>query len=315
MSRLPSPALSVLLLAAFALPAGAEEDAVVHVTLKAPGYTAANAPQFARVKFNKAAPLCMISDDMSLGDYCSAWALFNGYPHAATTHDRKYARGDLLLDEAVRGVPAGFYDGGRRELVIRPAKREWGGPEHMEATVRHEGFHQWLHAAWPGAEAPTWFNEGTAEVFESFVPRGAGGSFEWREQESAARWLEDLAKNRDADWTAMLRATLLADQRAFYSPPHFGGDVRKSYAFAYGLMYFLHRGAPLVRNQPWKDVLPTLYRALYESPRDPVGATCAAFQLGPNGADTAFLEKFAADLRAFWRASSARQNARNAKLP
>ena len=28
-----------------------------------------------------------------------------------------------------------------------------------------------------------------------------------------------------------------------------------------------------------------------------------------------FLEKFAADLRAFWRASSARQNARNAKLP
>ena len=210
---------------------------------------------------------------------------------------------------------AGFYDGGRRELVIRPAKREWGGPEHMEATVRHEGFHQWLHAAWPGAEAPTWFNEGTAEVFESFVPRGAGGSFEWREQESAARWLEDLAKNRDADWTALLRATLLADQRAFYNPPHFGGDVRKSYAFAYGLMYFLHRGAPLVRNQPWKDVLPTLYRALYESPRDPAGATCAAFQLGPNGADTAFLEKFAADLRAFWRASSARQNARNAKLP
>ena len=80
-------------------------------------------------------------------------------------------------------------------------------------------------------------------------------------------------------------------------------------------MYFLHRGAPLVRNQPWKDVLPTLYRSLYETPRDPIGATCAAFRLGPNGADTAFLEKFAADLRVFWRASSARQNARNAKLP
>ena len=210
---------------------------------------------------------------------------------------------------------AGFYDGGRRELVIRPAKKEWGGPEHMEATVRHEGFHQWLHAAWPGAEAPTWFNEGTAELFESYVPRGSGGSFEWREQANAARWLEELAKNRDADWTQLLRATLLADQATFYNPPHFGGESWRSYYFSYGLMYFLHRGAPLVRNQPWKDVLPTLYRSLHDSPRDPRGATCAAFKLGPNGADTAFLEKFADDLRAFWRSASARQNARNAKIP
>ena len=91
--------------------AAAEPDAVVHVTLRAPGYTAANAPAFARVKFNKAAPLCMISDDMSLGDFCSTWALFNGYPHAGTTHDRKYPRGDLLLDQAVRDIPAGYYDG------------------------------------------------------------------------------------------------------------------------------------------------------------------------------------------------------------
>lgn len=251
-------------------------------------------------------------------------ALVPSFPEAEEpTSVVRFFRGD---DEFVRyfeGTPlaltventAGFYDGWRRELVIRPARKEWGGPEYMEATVRHEGFHQWLHAAWPGADAPTWFNEGTAELFESYVPRGAGGSFEWREQESQARWLETLARSRDADWTALLRATLLADQAAFYNPPHFGGEAWRSYAFAYGLLYFLHRGAPLVRNQPWKDVLPTLYRSLHESPRDPRGATCAAFRMGPDGADTAFLEAFAADLRAFWRSSSARQNARNAKLP
>ena len=210
---------------------------------------------------------------------------------------------------------AGFYDGGRRELVIRPAKKEWGGPEYMEGTVRHEGFHQWLHAAWPGVEAPTWFNEGTADLFKSYVPHGAGGSFEFKELENVVRWLEELARNKDANWTELLRATLLADQAQFYRPLHFGGESWRSYAFAYGLMYFLHRGAPLVRNQPWKDVLPTLYRSLYDSPRDPRGATCAAFKLGPNGADTAFLEKFAADLQAFWRSSSARQNARSAKIP
>ncbi len=210
---------------------------------------------------------------------------------------------------------AGFYDAWRRELVIRPARKEWGGPEYMEATVRHEGFHQWLRSAWPGADVPPWFDEGTADFFKSYVPRGAGGSFEFKERENAARWLEELARDKDADWTDLLRATLLSDQAQFYRPLHFGGEAWKSYAFAYGLAYFLHRGAPLVRNQPWKDVLPTFYRTLHESPRDPRGATCAAFKMGPNGDDAAFLGKFAADLRAFWRSASARQNARNAKLP
>ena len=210
---------------------------------------------------------------------------------------------------------AGFYDAWRRELVIRPARKEWGGPEYMEATVRHEGFHQWLRSAWPGADVPPWFDEGTADFFKSYVPRGAGGSFEFKERENAARWLEELARDKDADWTDLLRATLLSDQAQFYRPLHFGGEAWKSYAFAYGLAYFLHRGAPLVRNQPWKDVLPTFYRTLHESPRDPRGATCAAFKMGPNGADATFLGKFAADLRAFWRSASARQNARNAKLP
>jgi hypothetical protein len=220
---------------------------------------------------------------------------------------------EYVKDESgIPGSSSGLWSPAREELLVAGDGKN---TEDALKTFRHEGFHQWLHAAWPGAEAPTWFNEGTAEFFESFVPRGAGGSFEWKEQEAAARWLEEWAKDRDANWTEMLRATLLADQATFYNPPHFGGESWRSYAFAYGLMYFLHRGAPLVRNQPWKDVLPTLYRSLHESPRDPLGATCAAFRLGPNGADTALLEKFADDLRAFWRSASARQNARNAKIP
>ena len=243
------------------------------------------------------------------------------FPGAAeSTSVVRFFRSD---DEFVRyfeGTPlslavsqtAGFYDGGRRELVIRPAKKGGADPE---ATVRHEGFHQWLHAAWPGAEAPTWFNEGTAEFFESYAPRGAGAAFDWKEQREAAHWLEELARDKNADWTQLLRATLLADQATFYRPPHFGGEAWKSYRFAYGLMYFLHRGAPQMRNQPWKDVLPTLYRTLHGSPRDPRGATLAAFKMGPNGADTAFLEKFADDLRTFWRFESSRRDARAARVP
>ena len=246
------------------------------------------------------------------------------FPGAAeSTSVVRFFRNDEEFVRYFEGTPlalavsqtAGFYDGGRRELVIRPAKKDWGGAAHMESTVRHEGFHQWLHAAWPNAEAPTWFNEGTAEFFESYVPRGAGAAFEWKEQESAARWLEGLARDRDADWTQLLRRTIEADQATFYRPPHFGGEAWKSYQFAYGLMYFLHRGAPKMRNQPWKDVLPTLYRTLHDSPRDPLGATRAAFRMGPNGADTSTLEKFAADLREFWRFESSRRDARAAPLP
>jgi len=66
------------LLATLAHAAG--PDAVVHVSLTAPGYTSANAPEFARVKYNKAAPLGIVSDDMGLGDYVSTWLFFNGYP-------------------------------------------------------------------------------------------------------------------------------------------------------------------------------------------------------------------------------------------
>ena len=46
----------------------ADPDAVVHVSLTAPGYTSANAPEFARVKYNKAAPLGIVSDDMGVGE-------------------------------------------------------------------------------------------------------------------------------------------------------------------------------------------------------------------------------------------------------
>ena len=159
-----------------------------------------------------------------------------------------------------------------------------------------------------------WFNEGTAEFFECYEPRGAGASFEFRERRGESELLERLARSRDADWTGLLRATLLADARTFYRPPHFGGNAQGSYAFAYGLMYFLYRGAPAMRGQPWKDVLPDFFAAM-DRTGDPVAATLAAFRMGSDGRRTDTLEKFADDLRAFWRTESARRDARSARIP
>ena len=223
---------------------------------------------------------------------------------------RRYFEGTPL--ELTVAETAGWYDGGRRELVIRPSSRKAG--VDPDATVRHEGFHQWLASAWGGAEAPMWFNEGTAEFFECYEPRGAGASFEFRERRGESELLERLARSRDADWTGLLRATLLADARTFYRPPHFGGNAQGSYAFAYGLMYFLYRGAPAMRGQPWKDVLPDFFAAM-DRTGDPVAATLAAFRMGSDGRRTDTLEKFADDLRAFWRTESARRDARSARIP
>ena len=204
---------------------------------------------------------------------------------------------------------AGVFSGARRELVIRPQRR--ASATDAASVVRHEGFHQYLFSAWGGVAPSIWFNEGFAEFFASYKPKG-DGRFEWSENKWEAEFLERAAASRDLDWTALLRAMLFWDQATFYDPPLRGG-ASASYAFAYGLAYFLARGAPFVRNKPYRDVLP-VYMAAIEETGNPVAATLEAFRLGPRGDDTEFLSRLARDLREFWRSPSARRNAARSGL-
>ena len=218
---------------------------------------------------------------------------------------------------AAEGTPlglsstAGLFSGSRRELVIRPARRK--SALDTGSIIRHESFHQYLFSAWGGVEAPTWFNEGTAEVFAGYVSK-ANGTFEFRELQHRARVLERLARDRDADWTRILAAVLLWDQRAFYNPPVAGADANWSYSIGYGVCQFLHRGAPLLRGQPWKNVLPTFYDTL-ERTGNPTLATVEAFRMGRDGRDLSTLSRFAADLREYWKSESARRGSRGGKVP
>ncbi len=213
----------------------------------------------------------------------------------------------ILLDP---GRSAGIFDGGRRELVISPVERNWS--VDVNGTIRHEGFHQYLFAAWNGAQASLWFNEGTAEVFESYEPKGRDA---WRaaENEHHAKRLESLARALpDAKWRDLVRWLLFADALAFYRPPD--GDVNRSYSLAYGAMFFLYRGAPAVRGEPYAKVLPTYFEEM-ERHGDCNRATAAAFEMGADGSDTRLLDRFAKDLQAFWKNEGARRAARNAKTP
>ena len=225
-------------------------------------------------------------------------------------------RGDYTAYVADSGIlldpnqSAGIFDGSRRELVISPVVRGW--TTDPDATVRHEGFHQYLFAAWNGAHASLWFNEGTAEVFEAYEPKGRGA---WRATESAshAKRLEALARSQtDAQWRDAVRALLFADARAFYQPAD--NDVNRNYALAWGVAHFLFFGAPSVRGEPYKAVLPAYFDEM-EKHGDPNRATAAAFAMGDDGSDTKLLDRFARDLQAFWKNESARRAARAAKTP
>ena len=213
----------------------------------------------------------------------------------------------VLLDPA---RSAGIFDGGRRELVISPVERNW--TIDVNGTIRHEGFHQYLFAAWNGANASLWFNEGTAEVFESYKPQGRDA---WKatEDEHHAKRLEALARGLpDAKWRELVLWLLFADGHAFYQPSD--NDVNRNYSLAYGVMFFLYRGAPAVRGEPYAKVLPTYFDEM-ERHGDCNRATAAAFEMGPDGSDTHLLDRFAKDLQAFWKNEGARRAARAAKTP
>jgi hypothetical protein len=217
-----------------------------------------------------------------------------------------------LADSNLEMNPAdtsGLFSGSRRELVIRPTVR--GSTQDLGSVVRHEGFHQYIFSAWAGIRPSTWFNEGYAEFFASWKPK-TDGRFEWTETGWEINTLERMAADEKLDWTQMLRFILLADQASFYNPPVFRSSSN-NYALAYGIVYFLVRGAPFVRNKPYADILPT-YIATMEETGDATQATLNAFRLGNQGSDTDFLERFAKDMRTFYKSESARRNARRAPL-
>ena len=90
--------------------------------------------------------------------------------------------------------------------------------------------------------------------------------------------------------------------------------MNRSYSLAYGAMFFLYRGAPAVRGDPYATVLPTYFEEM-ERHGDCVRATLAAFEMDADGSGTHLLDRFARDLQAFWKNESARRAARSAKTP
>ena len=177
-----------------------------------------------------------------------------------------------LDDNDIDGMEwsAAYWSPRRRELV---AYLPMGGGRELLKTFRHEAFHQYLSYACSMIETSPWLNEGYAEYFED---------------ENASDWgmevdLEQLAE--------LLPALLGMDYVQFYS----GSTAERTlkYRMAWSIAYFLEKGAPKVRFEPFKDVKKTYVESLLRH-QDPRRATSEAFGSEEN------LKKFVSEWKKFW---------------
>jgi len=189
----------------------------------------------------------------------------------------------------------------RKELVIKP--QDWGSNrdqrESILRTVTHEAFHQYLfYALFPRSTAP-WFNEGHACYFENMSVQNQRIRIDESE-----RFVERLLET-------MQHPSFKLDSILSYDYPQFYVDNASqrelNYAMAWGLVYYLRRGALTQQGHSY-SLIPARYITAVAEGRDPASATDQAF----SGVDPAkFLEAF----KAFWESRNRRGDARRLPMP
>ncbi|MDD2597813.1 MAG: DUF1570 domain-containing protein [Kiritimatiellae bacterium] len=153
----------------------------------------------------------------------------------------------------------------RRELVLT---QEFNTEEIMR-TIRHEAFHQYLSYAYCMITPPPWMNEGHACLFEAARIDSKGKVMIEEDEKRCNLLLENLELA-----TALIPVMLDLSYSEFY-----GGtpaDRSLSYALAWGIAYYLQKGAPLERNTPFKELLHDSATALVAT-RNYQEATALAF--------------------------------------
>ncbi len=181
-------------------------------------------------------------------------------PPLAHDRDVSLVRVFQTRDDYVRYVgadqawTAGVWMPGRRELVLSVGD----SLEDLMRVIRHEAFHQYLSYAYCMIPAPPWLNEGHACLFENATVDGKGKVTIEEDTTRSALLLDNIAVA-----TAFLPKLLEADYSGFYS----GSAIERNfkYAIAWGLAYYLQKGAPQERNTPFTDILPVFAEALAQT--------------------------------------------------
>lgn len=178
----------------------------------------------------------------------------------------------------------------RRELVILAQEND---REKTLTIIRHEGFHQYLFYACGMLPNAPWFDEGHASLFES-VSVDRRGRVEIGEGARCNRLIGRL----DAA-TALIPRLIRMDHAAFYD----GADDQRdlNYSTAWGLVYYLQKGAPARKQAAYAGVIPA-YLTTLASEKKPDAATAAAFA----GIDMTALQRDFSDFWKKWRQAARR---------
>lgn len=141
----------------------------------------------------------------------------------------------------------------RRELALT---QEFHTEEIMR-TMRHEAFHQYISYAWGMLTPSPWLNEGHACFFENAHIDGKG-KITFEEDPARCRILLENLETL----TAMIPYLLDMNYEEFYAGGGTSAGRELHYALAWGLAYYLQKGAPQERNTPFKSILADYAAAL-----------------------------------------------------
>jgi hypothetical protein len=148
----------------------------------------------------------------------------------------------------------GIWMPARRELVLR----EVPSTAVLSKTLRHEAVHQYLSYAYCLMSVPPWMNEGHACFFEN-TSLTSKGKLTFEEDEKYVRLLLENMETL----TASIPDFMKASYTDFYSGTNAQREMK--YALAWGIVYYLQKGAPVERNTEFKSVLPDLAATLVEA--------------------------------------------------
>jgi len=189
---------------------------------------------------------------------------------------------------------AGLWTAHKKELVISPM--DWGSRKDKRKmlvdVVYHEGFHQYIFYATDEQHTPVWFNEGNATFFEG-IKFKSKGKFEI-ELTHRYRRMKELAPTCGS----MVPKLLKMSNQEFA-----GGNRENNYTLAWGLMFFLRKGSPIMKE---KNNYPALLSRYYDTvleTRNPIKATEMAWK-------DIDMNKFAQDFAKFWNTESLIKKAR-----
>jgi len=188
----------------------------------------------------------------------------------------------------------GIWMSNRKELAVSPMS--WGtrrdSRKWMAQVTLHEAFHQYIYFAVGERQTSVWFNEGMAQFFEGAVFKSS--KIHIKPLPRKVKRLPMLISKQSVE------NILKMPYREFYGP-----RKRDNYDLAWGILYFMLKGAPVMKDcAEFAEIPGKYYDAMVET-GNPAKAAATAWK----GVDT---YKFAEKLKKFW--NSARLVKRAAKF-